>query len=283
MSKATKVSIIVAACLVVAGAAILAVSAAANGVGVLGSGLDNYTENTYEPGGGFDNISIDTRITDIEFAPSDDGKCRIVCLENEKLRHYADVSDGTLSVISADNRQWYERLLFSFSHPRMTVYLPEKEYKDLLIRTETGNIKLPAGFTFGDIEIDGSTADVSCAAWASQDIKVSLSTGNIVLENISAANAELSASTGNIVLTDVIASGKLNVNSGTGDVRIERSDAKEISVKTSTGSVTGTLLSEKVFNAETSTGDVSVPKTASGGRCDISTSTGDIRIQIADK
>lgn len=58
------------------------------------------------------------------------------------------------------------------------------------------------------------------------------------------------------------------------------SDAAEIYVRTSTGSVKGTLLSEKVFITETSTGSVSVPKTVTGGKCEIRTSTGDIQIEI---
>ena len=51
-------------------------------------------------------------------------------------------------------------------------------------------------------------------------------------------------------------------------------------VNTSTGDVNGTLLSEKIFITDTSTGRVSVPKTTSGGKCEITTSTGDINIGI---
>ena len=51
-------------------------------------------------------------------------------------------------------------------------------------------------------------------------------------------------------------------------------------MKTDTGKVVGSLLSEKVFIAETSTGKVSVPKTTTGGKCEITTSTGDIKIEV---
>ena len=68
------------------------------------------------------------------------------------------------------------------------------------------------------------------------------------------------------------------------DDRIEEglSDADSILIKTSTGNVKGTLLSEKVFSAESDTGRVSIPKSYSGGECDISTSTGDIKIEIKE-
>ena len=81
-------------------------------------------------------------------------------------------------------------------------------------------------------------------------------------------------------MKNVVATGTISIKSDTGDVRFEGSDAIEISVKTDTGDVTGTLLSEKVFITETSTGSINVPKTTSGGKCEITTSTGDINISI---
>lgn len=57
-------------------------------------------------------------------------------------------------------------------------------------------------------------------------------------------------------------------------------DAETICVNTDTGSVTGTLLTDKVFIIETDTGSVDVPKSITGGRCEITTDTGNIRITI---
>ena len=87
-------------------------------------------------------------------------------------------------------------------------------------------------------------------------------------------------STGKIALKNVIATDNFYVERSTGDVRLENCDAGEIRIKTSTGDVTGTLRSEKVFLAKTSTGKVRVPDTITGGRCEITTSTGDIDIQL---
>lgn len=65
----------------------------------------------------------------------------------------------------------------------------------------------------------------------------------------------------------------------TGNVAFDGADAAEISVKTNTGDVTGSLLTGKVFVVQTDTGAVDVPKTAAGGRCEIETDAGDIRIR----
>ena len=42
------------------------------------------------------------------------------------------------------------------------------------------------------------------------------------------------------------------------------------------------LLSPKIFFTETSTGKVQVPRSLSGGECGITTSTGDIKLEIAE-
>ena len=57
-------------------------------------------------------------------------------------------------------------------------------------------------------------------------------------------------------------------------------DAAEILVETSTGDVEGTFLSDKIIFAETDTGRVNVPKGIVGGRCEIKTNTGDIKLEI---
>ena len=66
----------------------------------------------------------------------------------------------------------------------------------------------------------------------------------------------------------------------TGDIIFENSDAAQIFVKTDTGNVMGSLVSEKVFITETKTGDVKVPQTTTGGKCEITTNTGNIAIDI---
>jgi len=63
-------------------------------------------------------------------------------------------------------------------------------------------------------------------------------------------------------------------------VKFDGCDAEEIFVETDTGDVKGTLLSEKVFMANSDTGKISFHKTVTGGRCEIETDTGDIKIQI---
>ena len=278
-----------------------------------------YTTNIYDIDGDFKSISIDVETTRIEFAPADDGRCKIVCFEDEKVRHAVSVQNGTLVIDTVDTREWYEHFSISFDQPKMTVYLPGQAYESLRVKTDTGDIAIPKEFSFDTLKIDGDTSDVDCFASASHGIEIKLTTGDIRLEEIAAeqlrlttdtgriqvntadvgANIRIETDTGKVELTDtscndlyaesdtgsitlknVIGAGSFTIESDTGDITFDHSDATEISVKTDTGDVTGTLLTDKVFLTETSTGRISVPKTTTGGRCELKTSTGDIKIEV---
>ena len=319
MSKTTKLWLIGAAALVILGAIIFAGVMAQYDWDFTKLSTVTYVTNTYEVNDEFDKISINVETTEIEFVPTEDEDCSIVCFEAEKVKHSATVQNGTLIISTVDTRKWYDHICISFGSPKMTIYLPQNEYASLFIETDTSDIDIPKDFAFDKIEIDGDTSEVNCFASVANVLEIELSTGDINIDSITAGQVNLTTTTGEITvnsvtaknnidietdtgkvklmnvscsdfvaesdtgtitLKNVVATGSFFVESDTGDVRFEGSDAAEISVKTDTGDVTGTLLSEKVFITETSTGRINVPKTTSGGKCEITTSTGDIEIDV---
>ena len=78
----------------------------------------------------------------------------------------------------------------------------------------------------------------------------------------------------------VVAEGKITIERDTGDIRFDCSDGAEIFIETDTGDVRGTLLSENIFITKTDTGRIDLPSSVRGGRCEIHTDTGDIKIEI---
>lgn len=299
MSRTAKIWLIIAGILVVLGPILIVCATAANG----NFGKQEYKTVAHEVGSTFDQIAVDTNVTDITIATADEKQCKVVCTEPEKMKHTAQVENGTLVIRSSDTRKWYEHLFsFTFKNPKVTILLPQTEYASLQIDTHTGDVLIPSGFTFDTLTVNGSTADVECSADAT-DLNIKLTTGDVLLHDTEAGKAAIETSTGNIrfesvtakgnisvkattgdiTLTDAITEKDLRIQSSTGCVRFEGCDASDISVKTSTGDVTGFLLSDKVFITDTSTGDVKVPKATSGGKCEITTSTGDIIIDIKSK
>ena len=112
------------------------------------------------------------------------------------------------------------------------------------------------------------------------DITVRVSTGDAQLTDVKCGSLIFTGNTGDILLDNVIADERFYIKSSTGDVIFEGCDAAEIFVDSDTGAVKGRLLSDKIFIVESDTGRIDIPKSGSGGRCEITTDTGNIKIRV---
>lgn len=150
----------------------------------------------------------------------------------------------------------------------------------LMIETSTGSVKLSDVTCEGDIEVVVSTGKASLSRVSCKSLISKGSTGDLELNGVVASERfSIERSTGDVELKASRAE-TLLIETNTGDVELEGSDASEIFIKTDTGDVEGTLLTEKVFITKTDTGRVRVPNSITGGRCEITTDTGDIEISI---
>ena len=282
---------------------------------------NEYETNIHKINEEFDNVSIKTDTADIAFVPSNDGMCRVACYEDAKIIHSVEIQNGTLMINVVNNKKWYDYIGVNIDSPKITVYLPEKAYSSIVIEESTGDIEISKDFKFKSIDISLSTGNVKCYASAVENITIAASTGDIYAEGISASSLDLTVSTGKVTvssvtckeditigvstgktyLTDVacknltstgntgdislkniISTEKISVERSTGDVTLDRSDAAELFIMTSTGDVEGSLLTNKVFIIKTDTGRINVPNSITGGRCEITTDTGDIKISILE-
>ena len=305
---------IIAGALILLGSLIFTMSSCASGWSMSGKREEKINEITED----FDGIAIDTDTADISILHSDDGSCKIVAYDIKKINYSVNIENGILKIKLNDTRKWFEKI-FNMGSSSLTIYLPESEYTSLTIKEDTGDIEVSDSFTFGKIDIDLSTGDTEIYADVTDELKIIGSTGDVKIKDISCASLDVKLSTGDVEIsgvsclgdasvklstgdvsitdmtcnnltsnggtgiinmTNVIANGKFTIERSTGDVKFKKCDAAEIYVKTDTGDVTGTLLSEKIFIASTSTGKVRVPETVIGGKCKITTSTGDIKISI---
>lgn len=280
MSKVQKIWLIIAIALVAIGSLTFVGTLVVLDFDFTKLDTQQYETNTYEVSEDFDKISIDVATTNISFLPSDDGKCKVVCYEEEKVKHSVTVQNGSLVIKSVDTRKWYEHIGVSFESMKMTVYLPKDAYVSLSINTDTGNVEMPKDFVFESTAVDTDTGHIDWYASVLGTLEIETDTGKIQLTDVNCKSITAKSDTGGISLKNTIATELFSIESDTGNVKFEHSDAASIFVKTATGNVTGTLLSEKVFITETATGRIDVPKTNSGGRCEITTATGNIALSI---
>lgn len=319
MSKSEKVWLVIAACLILIGCVLLGGVMTMLNWDVTKLSTTKYETNNHEINEPFHAISVHTDTADVTFVASENAGCSVVCYEQKNVKHTVMVKDGTLVIEVDDTRAWHEHIGIQFGTPKITIYLPQGEYGTLSIKSATGDVKIPNDFTFQSIDVMENTGDVTNEASALESINIKTSTGSICVKGISARSLDLSVSTGNVKVSDVTCEGDVSVDvstgkvhliniscknvlsegstgdillknvlatdafsveRSTGDVNLESCDAAQIFIETDTGDVEGSLLSEKVFIIDTETGEKDVPNTMSGGRCEISTDTGDIEIRI---
>ena len=227
----------------------------------------------------FEQIDIDTSVAAVSIELSPDGNCRLDCYEPSKMKHSAQVENGVLKI--REVQKWEGGFGIDMEEPTLTLYLPKDQYAALKLMVDTGDIRVPKIFTFDRVQIGSDTGDVDFQAGVTGQAQFKTDTGTVKAVGVSCGNFTAESDTGEILLENVIASGTLDVTSQTGDVRLKGCDGAEIYITTDTGDVKGTILTEKVFLTETDTGEVNVPKSLTGGRCEITTQTGDIDIMIA--
>lgn len=320
MKTKTLVLMIVALSLIVAGLVVAC-------VGVFMMDFNFFTLNTgktvtssHDVTEDFHSISISEKTSDVVFLPSEDGNVKVVCNEQKKMTHAVSVQNGVLTVKIIDSRKWYDHIsLFNFGNYKTTVYLPKGAYESLSVKTNTGDISMPDGYSFeratlfvdtGDInwqgdvsgafQIDTDTGDVTVKNAVLGSLKLESDTGDVKMEKINGSGLfdletstgdirmqsvtcgalKLEADTGDVTLTDTVSDGHAKIDTDTGDVKFVRADAATLDIETDTGDVTGSLRSAKIFYAKSGTGKVNVPQSTAGGLCNIKSGTGDIRITI---
>lgn len=320
MKKSTKVWIILGSVWLLAGIVLLGGALISMGFDLSKLSASEYETNEYKITEGVRNISVKTNTANVEILPSDGENVTVICYEEPRVKHNVKCEEGTLYIEVEDTRKWYEHIGVNFGTAKITVSIPAGEYGSLSVKNSTGHVDVSKDFTFSGIEISLSTGKVTNRASSKGLVSIKTSAGSVTAENFSATAIDITvttgmitvrsvncagditlnattgkvsadgvgcknfrskADTGRLSLSSVTASEDMRIERSTGDVKLERCDAGDIYIITDTGDVSGTLLSEKVFITKTDTGKINVPSSITGGRCEISTDTGDIKIEIA--
>ena len=248
-----------------------------------------YENNVHVVDDQFKNLLINTNTADVVFLKSDDGTCKIECVEYLKEKHSVEVEEQTLKITITDNRKWYDHItFFSFVVPKIKVYLPQSQYGALSIAVSTGDVEIPNDFTFESIDIKGSTGCVKSKANATDYLNVKLSTGNVDIGDVDVRytkyikpkNVNITVTTGDVKLWRTGAQEKLTVNCSTGNVWLCITEAPYVFVKTTTGNVEGNLYTAPKFITHTNTGSIKVPQAKTDDVFEITTNTGDIYFKV---
>lgn len=258
MSRSKKIAIFTALALIVAGiaimlAAMISIQFDSERLNTMKRETKTYTvEQTFE--------SIDVRDTeyDVRLRTSDNGTCRVVCDDAEKIFHTVTVENGTLTVTRTDTRAWYERIGIFWGDlrtPTVTVYLPMSEYQSLYVKTVSGNIDVTTGLPFADTTLLSTSGNVTFSGTVSGalsaktvsgdivleatagDLTVSSTSGDVSLSHLTVSSLKADSSSGDIVLSSATVSGNAVLKAVSGDVNVHITEAFTLQAKTTSGDI----------------------------------------------
>lgn len=300
MKKGKKITLIVAGCLVLLGLILAGAGMAAIGFEPNRLSAADYHTEHYEITEAFQNISISGADSDVHLYPSESDTCKVVYTEDKDVPLEIAVEEGTLDIRRQPGPTWQVQFGIYLGETGVSVYLPKEQYDSLEIHTSSGNITVSDGIevgsatvqsTSGEIEILSSpngkqtvstqSGNIHIADGEPESLQVQSTSGDITLENGKVnASIQMKSSSGGMTLTQVIVTGPICLQSTSGDIELNSCDGEELEIQTTSGNVSGTLLSEKVFQIATSSGTVDAPYSGSGGKCKITTTSGDVEFTI---
>lgn len=299
MKKGKKIALIAAGCMILVGLVMAAGGLAAARFDVSGLNTVSLETNTYEIEEAFHHISIDGAGSDVRLYPWEEDTCKVVCTEEDDVTFEVEVKDDTLHIVRHNSGVRILHFGVFLEETGISVYLPEKAYGSLVILTSSGNVTVPEEFQFASADVRSTSGEIKMLASIGGSLSAQSQSGNIQVGNASPETLEAKSTSGEITIEAVKTKAEIQVKSTSGDVtltdvegkaiaatttsgdiELRDSDGAELSIQTTSGKVSGTLLSEKIFRIDTTSGDTNVPPSASGGKCEVTTRSGDVDFQI---
>ena len=221
MAMKTKVWLIVAASLILAGGILFTGVMMALGWDFSELTTSEFVTNEHVVDKSYTNIYITTNSADIKIKPALDGITRVICYEHEKQIHTVKEHHGDLYIHVDDEREWHEHIAINFKKPEIELYIPQGEYGDLFIRSDTGDIKIYDVSTFERISIEAMTGDVDLGVHAKDNITATVRTGDVQLRDVSANTIHASTSTGDVVISKAYYGATIQAYCSTGKVKLQ--------------------------------------------------------------
>ena len=240
-------------------------------------GIGRVVTSTYDITDEIKDVTVSIVTTDINILPSEDGKIRVVCVENSLLKNEVSVSNGVLKVYREKHDSGWLETFAKDDNNSVTVYLPVASYGDLSLGATTGDVSVGSGLSFDSFAVDNTTGDISVSGVVVVgDARIKVTTGNITLDNFSAASLLLNGTTGDQSLSRVATVGDVTLENSTGDVTLSGVSAGgSIGAKVTTGDVLfGEVATAGGITVDGSSGTKTYESVICGGELYSKTTTG---------
>ncbi len=266
------------------------------GLNIYAISTEQFEKKVYEDSYPYQSYEILAEDDDIEFKASTDDKLHIEYYDSNLVKHNLlkdQEKEMTLTVSASNQKKWYHYIGANYAPtPKITVYLPKKEYKKIYVAITNGNITIDQSLTVTDLlYLETTNGNIRLKdANVKNQLEAGTMNGNITIDGCKAvSDLSLHTTNGNITAKNSICQGTANtydsnyfsLNTTNGSIILDKCDGANISASTVNGSITGKLISEKRYSCSTVNGSVSVPGPPLGyvdadGMCLLTTVNGNI-------
>ena len=220
---------------------------------------------------------------DFKLLPSENGTCRVECMESEKICYSVTTENNVLHIECADRRTLFSRYKFSKAqrHATVRVYLPQGTYKSLEVETASGDIAIPAGYAFDTASLQSTSGDIACCAECSL-LSIETTSGDIALKNAKCSTIELCTTSGDITLENVQSSKKTHAETTSGKVQFINLETTELEIHTASGKVSLEDTNSAVLHVDTISGEIDLTRAVSSNSMEIGTISSNIHLESCD-
>ena len=162
------------------------------------------TLRTYTAESSICDVAADCGPADFILLPSENNTCRVECAENETVHYVVTTENSVLHIRRADSRTVFSFFKFyrALRSEPVRVYLPQGAYKSLEVKVTSGDIAVPAGYTFDTASLHSASGDIACCAECGA-LSAQAASGDITLKDTSCGTLSLGTASGAVTLLNI--------------------------------------------------------------------------------
>jgi lia operon protein LiaG len=238
------------------------------------------------PLSGISEILIEADSLDIEFIVGAEPYLKVLQYGNERTAaeelFSATQKNGSLNI---SVRSLIRIFNISFgSSERLVLAIPASWLGDIGAQSASGNISVSDTFTWQDISLSSSSGDLLIGGELNaENITLHAISGNILSRQALtvAGKLDITGSSGDIGLGAPLQAQSIYAKVVSGNITLKRAEVEHFDLRTSSGDIRTAQLSGGGYAAATS-GNISLDLEAPIGDVELDTSSGDIRIGVAE-
>lgn len=207
------------------------------------------------------NINIDGSVGNFTIVKTTDKEISVIA-KNVPEKYTAEVKNDTLSISTSNPKSfWLQVPFLTYTTPKVEIYLPEKEYEKLFLKSGGGDVEI-SDLTFKDATFESGAGDKNIHDFTCDKIALKSGAGDSELNNIKCKSMTVNKGAGDMNADGINCDGILTLKTGAGD-------------STMINTVTGG------FNLVTGAGDLRFAGTINGD-IDIDSGAGDLTIELTN-